>query len=190
MNEDQEALLKEVQYWIWSGFYDVEEVQAFIGDLFEDDATEAMLRAAVDPEFAKKRAAEQSWPEETDCDRLDAAFADLSDAGIVALHNAGGTMADGINDVAEVLDSLGRDGIHGYCFYHSQDVEDAIDGLWLQIAFGDVNDDPQKSAAVAKTIQRVLEQHGFKVEWDGDIGTRLKIPAFDWKRRLMDLPED
>src|SRR5262245_25076918 len=102
MNEHQQAQLNGVRLWIWSGFHDANDVQAFIGDLFEDESTEALLLAAVEPEFAKKRAAEQTWPKETDCDRLDAAFADLSDAGIVALHNAGGTMADGINDVAEV----------------------------------------------------------------------------------------
>ena len=30
-----------------------------------------MLRAAVEPEFARKVAAEGSWPLTTDCDRLD-----------------------------------------------------------------------------------------------------------------------
>lgn len=190
MNESDEVALNMIRTWVWSGFYDADEVQEMLGDLLEDASTESILRAAVDPEFTKKRAAEKSWPEETDCDRLDAAFADLSDAGIVALHNAGDTTSDGISDVAEVLHSLGRDGIRGYCFYHGQDVERAVSGGGLNLAFGDVNDDPAKSADVATAIQRVLEQHRFQVEWDSDVGTRLKIPNFDWKRRLMDLSSD
>lgn len=190
MNKDQAAQLSEVRSWIWSGFYDVNDVQAFVGDLFEDDETEAMLRAAVEPEFAKKREAEQSWPVETDCDRLDAAFAELSDAGIVALHNAGGTTTDGIVSVGEALDEIGRDGIRGYCFYHSQDVDRALTDGQLLIAFGDLHDDPRQAANVAQSVQRVLEQHGFQVEWNGDVGTRLNIPVFDWKRRLMDLSDD
>jgi hypothetical protein len=190
MNESEVDILSAIKVWVWSGFYEPGEVQEMIGDLLEGDEDEAMLRASVAPEFKQKQAAEQTWPAETDCDRLDAAFADLSDAGIVALHNAGYTMADGISDVAEVLHSLGRDGIRGYCFYHGQDVERAVAGGGLNIAFGDVNDDPAKSAGVGTAIKQVLEQHGFQVTWDGDIATRLNIPVFDWKRRLMELPED
>lgn len=189
MNADQQAQLGAVRRWIWSGFYDQSDVQAFIGDLFEDDATEALLRAAVEPEFAKKRAAELSWPDVTDCDRLDAAFAELSDAGIVALHDAGGTTADGIVSVGEALDEIGREGIRGYCFYHSQDVDRALEAGQLWIAFGDLHDDPRQAADVAKAVQRVLERHGFQVEWNGDLGTRINIPAFDWKRRLLPIDD-
>jgi hypothetical protein len=52
------------------------------------------------------------------------------------------------------------------------------------------NDEPAKSASVGTAIKQVLEQHGFEVKWDGDVGTRLNIPVFDWKRRLMDLSSD
>jgi hypothetical protein len=190
MNESEKYAHDAIITWVWSGFCDPDEVQEMVGDILEDGVDEAKLRAFVAPEFARKRSAEKGWPAETDCDRLDAAFADLSDDGIVALHNAGVTIADGINDVAEVLDSLGRDGIHGYCFYHAQDIERAIAGGGLSIAFGDVNEDPRNSAEVARAIQRVLERHGFGVQWDGDVGTRLSIPQFDWKRRLIDIPDE
>ena len=54
-----------------------------------DDADEAMLHAAVAPEFDRKAAEEASWPNTTDCDRLDQAFEELNARGVIALHNAG-----------------------------------------------------------------------------------------------------
>jgi hypothetical protein len=106
-----------------AGFYSPREVDQMISDILEPDADEAFLRAAVAPEFAKKAAAEPTWPECTDCDRLDVAFAELNSAGIIALQNAGMTMSDGLSDVAEVLRQRGRKGVRGYCFYHGQDLD-------------------------------------------------------------------
>jgi hypothetical protein len=154
-----------------------------IDDILEDDADAAMLRAAVAPEFDKKSAAEASWPDTTDCDRLDRAFDKLNSRGIIALHNAGYTMSDGIYDVAEVLHERGRKGIRGYCFYHGQDVERAVEGGGLTVAFGDLDDDAIKKAEIGRLVKEVLQESGLTVEWNGDSETRLNIPGLDWRRR-------
>ena len=139
-----------------------------IDDILDKDANESFLRAAVRPEFDKKAAAEASWPDRTDCDRLDEAFADLNARGIIALQNAGNTMSDGISDVSEVLHKRGKKGIVGYCFYHGQDLERAVAGQGLMLAFGDLDDDKTRKAEIGRCVKEVLESHGFTVQWNSD----------------------
>ncbi|RKZ45143.1 MAG: hypothetical protein DRR16_29385 [Candidatus Parabeggiatoa sp. nov. 3] len=184
MNDTDKSILDTIKMWIWSGFYDRDEVNEMIDDILEDDCDEAFLRSAIGLEFDKKSLAEASWPEETDCDRLDRAFESLNSNGIIALHNAGYTLSDGITGVSEVLDKIGSDCISGYCFYHGQDVKSAVAGGGLMIAFGDLGDDKPKKAEIGATVRKMLEKHGFNVEWNGDTETRLNIPELDWKRKL------
>jgi hypothetical protein len=183
MNETDEYILNTIKTWVWSGFYDPSEVDAMIDGILEDDANERMLRSAVAPEFAKKAAAEASWPKTTDCDRLDQAFAELNSLGVIALQNAGYEMSDGITDVSEVLHEHGRKGIKGYCFYHGQDVERAVTGEGLSVAFCDLDDDRLKKAEIGRLVIDVLQKSGLAVEWNGDPEVRLEITPLDWKRR-------
>ena len=183
MNDTDKYILDTIKTCVWSGFYDPDEVQQVIDDILEDDADEAMLRAAVAPEFEKKAAAEDTWPDETDCDRLDQAFAQMNSSGIIALQNAGYTMSDGLGDIGEVLHERGRENVKGYCFYHGQDLERAVAGAGLMLAFGDLDADPVKKRAIGSVVKEILESKEFFVEWNGDPETRLSIPNLDWKRR-------
>ena len=183
MNETDEYILESIRTHVWSGFYDADEVQEMIDDILEDGADEEMLRAAVPKEFEKKAAEEASWPEETDCDRLDNAFGTLNSLGIIALHNAGYTMSDGLSDVGDELHERGRDGIKGYCFYHGQDLERAVNGNGLSLAFGDLNDNKVAKAEIGTIVREVMESNGFGVEWNGDPKTRIDLPNVNWQRR-------
>jgi hypothetical protein len=183
MSDSNEYILGLIKTHVWSGFYSEEDVYQMIEDVLDEDADEDLLRAAVRPEFRRKRQAEATWPTTTDCDRLDDAFAELNDDGVIALHNTGMTMSDGQEDVGQALHERGRSGIKGYCFYHGQDLERAVngDGLWL--AFGDLDAIAEQKKAVGEQIKACLERHGFDVEWNGDPERRQTIPKLDWKRR-------
>jgi hypothetical protein len=186
MNESTQYLLNEIKTRVWSGFDDEDDIKEMIDDnLAEEDGDidEELVRASVAPEFAKKLAAEKTWPTETDCDRLASAFETLNASGIIALHNAGVTQSDGLSDVGEELHQRGRVGVKGHRFYHWQDVERAVEGLGLFPAFGDLDDDKVMKAEIGKTIKQVLEGHALKVEWNGSTDTRLCIPVLDWKNR-------
>jgi len=184
MNDSTKYVLDLIKGWVWSGYYEPDEVQERIGEILEEDADEALLRAAVAPEFERKAQAEKSWPKETDCDRLDKVFQALNASGIVALHNAGYTYSDGIADASEVIAQRGKNRVRGFCFYHGQDVERAVDGGGLWIAFGGLNDkDKAKKVEAGSAVKQALEAQGLAVVWDGDPETRLSIPNFDWKRR-------
>ena len=184
MNYTTRYILDAIQSHVWSGFDSPADVHRLIDDLLEGDADEALLRAAVGPEFARKAAAEATWPPTTDCDRLDAAFETLNAHGIIALQNAGYTMSDGLTEVAEALHRRGsRAGVQGYCFYHGQDLERVVKGESLMLAFGSLDDDKGHKLAVGQRVREVLESGGFTVQWDGDSETRLNLPGLDWRRR-------
>jgi hypothetical protein len=183
MTETDEYILEAIKASVWSGFYSPEDVDQMIDDLLEDDADEAFLRAAVEPEFEKKAEQEKHWPEETDCDRLDKAFSALEAQGVLALHNAGYTMSEGHQEAFEIMQDRGTDSFIAYCFYHGQDIDRALagDGLW--IAFDHVNGDVPEKIDVGNTVQSTLKNAGFDVEWDGNTNKRIHITGFDWKRR-------
>jgi hypothetical protein len=183
MTDSNQYALEQIRLRVWAGYDSPDEVKEMLADILEADSDEAMLRRAVDEEFARKREAERGWPAVTDCDRLDAVFAKLHGIGICALGNAGYEMSDGYSDVAEAVAQAATGKYHGYCFYHGQDVERAVDGHGVMIAFGDLKDREPEGLAVGRTVAAALTAAGFKVEWNGTNATRIDLPVFDWKRR-------
>lgn len=173
---------------VWSGFFAPDEVDDMIEDflLDEPDLDADQLHAAVKAEFARKAAEETTWPAETDCDRLDAAFMALERDGILGLHNAGYTMADGHSEAAEALAHEPKDRFFGYCFYHAQDIERAVDGHDLWIAFDHVDGDVPDKARVAPLVVEKLKAAGLHPRWEGDPGQRIALEQFAWKRRFRD----
>jgi hypothetical protein len=181
-NETTQYILDSIHTWVWSGFYTAAEVDEMIDDILEEDADESLIRAAVRPEFEKKYAAEMTWPNTTDFDRLDGVFDKLDKRGIVCLHNAGYTMSDGRDDASEMIHRWpGK--YWGYCFYHGQDVERAVAGTGVMLAFSDLENKDEQMLKVALTIKEELELAGFNIEWNGSLDRRIDIPMFDWKKR-------
>ncbi|GAB7529285.1 hypothetical protein PS3A_16940 [Pseudomonas sp. 3A(2025)] len=183
MNEDERYVANSIRLWVWSGFYTVEEMTEMVDDILEDDCNGAMLKRLIEPQLQNKREAQQAWPTVTSCDRLDKVFERLHQAGICALGNAGYTMSDGFSEVAEATHDMPEGLYHGFCFYHGQDVERAIEEGGLMIAFGAMADDPAHSLRVAQKICDALKTAGFDVAWDGTVQQRIEIPGFQWLRR-------
>lgn len=63
----------------------------------------------------------------------------------------------------------------GYAFYHEQDVERGYDQLY--IGFWSVSDIDEDTEWVAKQIVRAFEEHGFDVDWDGDINRKIRVES-------------
>lgn len=183
MNDTEQYVLNTVKNWVWSGFYQAFEVHEMVEDILEEDVDEDAIHAAIDAEFDRKADEESTWPTITDCDRLDQAFIELDKSGICTVQNAGYTMSDGFSDVAEALADRGREKYRGFCFYHGQDLERAIEGHGLVLAFGDLNEVKEKMIQIGNDVKAQLEKAGFGVEWDGTADTRINIPKIDWKRR-------
>ncbi|WP_033920081.1 DUF6891 domain-containing protein [Sphingomonas sp. 37zxx] len=180
---DEEYALDSIRKWAWSGFYTIDEARELLDEIAEPEDDLEKLHAAIDAAFAEKLAAEATWADETDCDRLDAVFEGLHDDGICALQHAGYTIADGHSDVSEVVSEEAEGTYHGYCFFHGQDVEGAIDGAPLHIAFGSLDTEAANGLAVGNAVCAALREAGFTVEWDGTAGQRMALPSIQWQRR-------
>jgi len=178
MNETEQYILDAIKSQVWSGFYNESDVHQLIDDIIEKDADEKMLRESVPIEFGKKLIAENSWPEQTACDRLSNAFDAMRAENIVAIQNAGYTMSDGFTEVSEMLHQIGRDGIRGYCFYHGQDLERAVCGEGLMLAFGDLEDTLNGKIEIGKIVvgvmQYLIKLYAY-VALETDLGTHFVV---------------
>ncbi|MES2105043.1 MAG: hypothetical protein V4634_13580 [Pseudomonadota bacterium] len=108
----------------------------------------------------------------------------MNDSMIIALQNAGYTTDDGLDDVSEIHATQPHGTYRGYCFYHGQDLARAVAGDGLMFAYGDMKDTEEGKTAIAAVIIDALERHGFAVEWNGSIQTKIKVPEIQWQRRL------
>ncbi len=187
MNETDAYALDSILKWVWSGYYAESEIrEEMLDDILEDECDAPILRAAVASQWQAKQQAEHSWPAQTDCDRLDAVFEQLHDVGICALANAGYTMSDGHTEVTEAVAEAPEGQYQGYCFYHGQDVECAVEGGGLFIAFGDLQGGADADLAVGRQVAAALVDAGFVLEWDGISKMRIAVPGVVWLRRFRE----
>jgi hypothetical protein len=190
MSIDREYAVIQVRYRVASGFWGAEEItETVIEECFDpaqvtgDD--KAWVARLIEEAILKQAEAEKSWPAVTDWDRLDQVFQKLDRSGIIALHHAGMTQSDGTDDITEVYhDRGGKDSsVIGYCFYHHQDVQRAIDGHGLLLTFGDIAGDNAKGVDIGRRIAAALQRSGFRVIWNGAIEQRINIEGIRWQKR-------
>lgn len=178
-----------IDLMVRTGFYDRDElIETFCRERYAPgDLDEAEVAAAVDASAAAQRVEQATWARPTDCDRLDAAFAAMRAAGVVALQNAGYTQSDGYDDVRDVV-RLTTDPTRlvGYCFYHGQDLERAVAGRDLYLAFGPLDPKLEKTAGldVGRTVVAALEAEGLSVAWDGTFEQRIAVGELVWRRPI------
>lgn len=185
------------------GFLAYENIQTDLRHYADDEASDndlnlddPTLDRMTSEELAAARKAHRSemaaWPKVTDCDRLDAAFAELNAMGIMARHN---WTCCGNCGAAEMPDELKRlkgkinnKPIIGYIFYHQQGTDNAGDNRGVHFSFGSTQgadseaEYEAKSIAIARTACDVLAKHGLRTNWDGTYQRRPFI-YLDWKRR-------
>ncbi len=135
-----------------------------------------------------------SWPQVTDCDRLDAAFEDLNVQGIMARHH---WTCCGNCGAAQMYDEFARVKRHragapitGYAFYHIQDTESAADGGGLYLSYGACNEKisdeeyERLSLQTARLVCDVLKKHALRVDWNGEYSKRIAV-QLNWQRRTF-----
>jgi hypothetical protein len=190
-DEERDEARVGLQFMVWTGFFSPEEIVAELREHFE--ALEpSWLSQAVNEEWQKKSAAEASWPAVTDCDRLGDAFEALHQLGFIAAVCSEYTQTSALATLVEAFDA--EDGFDvepvGHCFACGQDVEAALEGAGLYLAFGDIDDDDDASVVLGRQIRDALEHAGFEVQWDFSAATRIHIPRFQWKNRFVSEPSE
>lgn len=102
---------EQISTLVRSGFYpNAIIIDIFCNELYEPgeiDTEEVAL--AVETEFQGLLVEQESWPEVTDCDKLDVVFAALIERGIVALQNAGYMQDEGYDEVWEAFPDAADD---------------------------------------------------------------------------------
>jgi hypothetical protein len=184
-----EDVAAQIRRDVATGFYRPGEIVQSALEVFEGEVRAEVLaehaRRCLEEALADRAAEQAGWPETTDCDRLDAAFAALERGGIVMRQNFSccGTCgsAEIWDEVKAFEESGGR--AYGYGFYHQQDTEHAAEGAGIYLNYGACENGEEPAIATARAIVAELERHGLETDWDGIWNQRIGV-RLDWKRRM------
>ena len=184
-----EEMRQSIERDVAAGFETPEQIEQSAIEMYSDERKPDLLRPDAQQflreALAKHRAAQATWPAETDCDRLDKAFAELEQQGIVARQNFSDCGTCGVAEIGDEIKAAEKKGgrnVRGYVFYHMQDTESAAGGHGLYLNYGSIRSDTQASLKVAGEVVEALERHNLKTEWNGTIERRISV-KLDWKRR-------
>ena len=174
MNPD---LVDELEYMqevlTKSGFFDVEEIIEILEDQFIDEVID----------FSKLNISLNNF-DNTNFNKLEHAFKALSNENIVAIHNCGYDIEEGVGDAFELYVHLRNNNYNpdGFCFYTFDDVEEAIWDNKLKITFGDFENDENKALEIGQIVFKVLKDEKFSIEWDGTVNNQIELNPFKWDK--------
>lgn len=185
-DDDKEQAKAGIRYFVRSGYYGTDKIAEIICEERFDPETmdRTWVVDQIAEELASHRQNAEAWSHPTDCERLEKAFAELRGKRIIVAENAGYTPSEGIETITEIWQEAGEENsnIIGYCFFHGQDLEDAVADKGLMFSFGDILGADEKGLQVGRVVVEVLRKHGFEVEWNGTIEERINIPNIAWRK--------
>ncbi|WP_336577315.1 DUF6891 domain-containing protein [Caulobacter sp. CCNWLY153] len=193
-----EEVLQDIRSYIGDGVaagFDprdeiVESALAVVGDNRIDAAILRDHAERIADEALQVHAAQQAqWTSPTDCDRLDAAFAELDADGVISRQNFWCCGTCGASAIWDEMESAGNANrpYRGYAFYHEQDTESAVGGYGLHLNYGAREQTDEAAVAIGHEIVAHLNRHGLQTDWDGRIERRIAV-SLDWKRRRQNTP--
>ncbi|WP_405294140.1 DUF6891 domain-containing protein [Methanobrevibacter sp.] len=177
-------LVEEIEYMIdlltKSGFFSIDEILEILEDQFIEEEVDfsgfdISLNDSSNNNFSK----------------LENAFTKLSAEDIVAIHNCGFDIEEGVSDAFELHVHLANNKFKscGFCFYTFEDVEDAIFDKKLKITFGDFENDENKALDIGKIVSKYLKDEDFTIDWDETINNQIEINPFIWDKSYDDNKE-
>ena len=116
--------------------------------------------------------------------KLEKAFSSLAGEKIVAIHNCGFDIEEGVADAFELFVHLNNNKFQadGFCFYTFEDVEDALWDDKLKITFGDFENNEDKALEIGKKVSKCLKEENFNINWDETINNQIEINPFKWDK--------
>ena len=123
--------------------------------------------------------------------KLEDVFTALTQDNIVAIHNCGFDIEEGVADAFELFVHLKNNKFNpeGFCFYTLDDVEECLIENHLKITFGDFENDENKALEIGKTVAGLLKDAEFEIEWDGTINNQITINPFKWDKSFSEKAE-
>jgi hypothetical protein len=133
----------------------------------------------------RERLAEQeTWPERTDADAVEEAFAALEAQNIVARADFTDCANCGHSEIGA---ELGPDSL-GYVFFHQQSTKGVVQDGQLWLYFGACGPDREQDAVVGRKIADALTAAALPVRWNGDGNTAIAVGPITWRKRLPAAP--
>jgi len=181
MNPD---LLEEIEYMkdllVKSGFFDVDEIIEILEDQFIEEEID----------FSKCDISLND-SENINFNKLEKAFKALAGENIVAIHNCGYDLKEGVADAFELYVHLINNNFNpkGFCFYSFDDMEEAIWDEKLKITFGDFENSEDKALEIGKIVEKYLKDEDFSIVWDGTVNNQIEINPFKWDKSFDDEKE-
>jgi len=187
----QQEIEEALYFYMHSGYYTEEEILELASMTLEDICTEyeishpeaSHIKSLVGWLMSNANLGDKG---KNNYGRLRKVFDILNKEQIIAIDFAGYTLDDGFDEVGEVFRFMKENDIprKGYCFYHQQDIERAMDESirCLYLAFHSMNGDKQVAFEVGKRIVELLVENGFDVTWDESIDSRIMINDFWWDK--------
>lgn len=135
------------------------------------------------------------WLGETDCDRLDEAFAELDRNGVVVRQSFGSAVAYGHEDIwgdIQEAESQRQGAITGFVFFHHQDLQEVLATGLLRLSYGSTRtegEDEAETKAVGQLVLATLRKHGLTVDWNGSVSQRISVENLRWERRRSEVWE-
>ena len=166
-------------------------------DTFVQLASDELDRAA------KQLASEMAtWPEETDCDRLDRVEVALREQGILLWQVSpccdsctGGELRHRI-DLMDRRHQGFRERVRGFAFFIDQNMPSKLaDGptVSVYVGYGWISPSNSRVApeiyesnalGIAREVCHGLSNEGFETDWDGSFARKIGI-SLNWQRRTM-----
>ncbi|WP_296881365.1 DUF6891 domain-containing protein [uncultured Methanobrevibacter sp.] len=174
MNQD---LVEEVEYMIEvltrSGFFNVDEIMEILEDQFIEE----------DIDFSQFNISLNDF-DNVNFTKLENAFDSLVKEDIVAVHNCGYDIEEGVADAFELQVHLMNNKFNpiGFCFYTFEDVEEAIWDEKLKITFGDFENNEKKALKIGEIVAENLKSEGFSILWDETINNQIEINPLKWDK--------
>lgn len=170
-------LVEEIEYLeellTKSGFFSADEILEIMEDQFMDEGIDFSGFDISLNEFSNENFS-----------RLERVFTSLKSEKIVAIHNCGYDIEEGVADAFELFVHLNNNKFkaEGFCFYTFEDIEEAVFDGALKITFGDFENDEDKALEIGKTVFRYLKEENFKINWDETINNQIEINPFKWDK--------
>ena len=193
MTELQEEVVEIIERELLYGFMEEDELLEEVLETFaDDDVDPTWIGVEVNKRYAERLREIEEWdPEEAnDFDRLANAFDELCERHqLIALHRAGYSAEDGIEEVTEAFKALAERGVSpkGYVFYTTEQLERATsEKARLDLTFGAVTRADSEIKKVGYLIVETLQRYGLDARWNGSAGDAIKVHEIEWQKEPDD----
>lgn len=191
-----EEMQEKAREMVWAGYTPLEEIEDDLAEYFDlsDSAPErAALAPLVEEEIIEHQRQQATWGDDTDCDRLDRAFAWLQSVGVVARQNFACCPSCGRGEIRGEMETAQRHGltVRGYTFFHMQETEGAVRGEGMHLHYGplDQKADDADYEVIGRMVVAALRDAGLKAVWNGSGQQTIRVELCWRKRRVASGPE-